>query len=64
MLLSLIIFIIGFTMGGLNYVTTVLQATTRSDLVPVRQALAAVVAGEGVAASSKSGAAMPTRRSG
>jgi cytochrome c oxidase subunit 1 len=29
MLLSLIVFIIGFTMGGLNYVTTVLQARTR-----------------------------------
>jgi len=29
MLLSLIIFIIGFTMGGLNYVVTVLQARTR-----------------------------------
>lgn len=29
MLLSLILFIIGFTMGGLNYVVTVLQARTR-----------------------------------
>ena len=29
MLVSLIIFIIGFTMGGLNYVVTVLQARTR-----------------------------------
>src|SRR3954468_17565807 len=29
MLISLIIFIIGFTMGGLNYVVTVLQARTR-----------------------------------
>ncbi len=29
MLLSLIVFIIGFTMGGLNYVVTVLQARTR-----------------------------------
>jgi cytochrome c oxidase subunit I len=29
MLVSLIIFIIAFTMGGLNYVTTVLQARTR-----------------------------------
>lgn len=29
MLLSLIFFIIGFTMGGLNYVVTVLQARTR-----------------------------------
>ncbi|WP_435102865.1 cytochrome c oxidase subunit I [Arhodomonas sp. AD133] len=29
MLLSLIIFIIGFTMGGLNYIVTVLQARTR-----------------------------------
>jgi cytochrome c oxidase subunit 1 len=29
MLLSLIIFIIGFTMGGLNYVVTVLQGRTR-----------------------------------
>ena len=29
MLVSLIFFIIGFTMGGLNYVTTVLQARTR-----------------------------------
>src|SRR6478736_7597951 len=30
MLASLILFIIGFTMGGLNYVVTVLQARTRS----------------------------------
>ena len=29
MLISLILFIIGFTMGGLNYVVTVLQARTR-----------------------------------
>jgi cytochrome c oxidase subunit I len=29
MLVSLIVFIIGFTMGGLNYVVTVLQARTR-----------------------------------
>ncbi|MBT7665924.1 MAG: cytochrome c oxidase subunit I, partial [Rhodospirillaceae bacterium] len=29
MLVSLALFIIGFTMGGLNYVTTVLQARTR-----------------------------------
>ena len=29
MLASLILFIIGFTMGGLNYVVTVLQARTR-----------------------------------
>ncbi len=29
MLVSLILFIIGFTMGGLNYVVTVLQARTR-----------------------------------
>jgi cytochrome c oxidase subunit 1 len=29
MLLSLVIFIVAFTMGGLNYVTTVLQARTR-----------------------------------
>src|SRR5260370_18426847 len=29
MLGSLILFIIGFTMGGLNYVVTVLQARTR-----------------------------------
>ncbi|MEQ8485015.1 MAG: cbb3-type cytochrome c oxidase subunit I [Pseudomonadales bacterium] len=29
MLLSLIVFIIGFTMGGLNYVVTILQARTR-----------------------------------
>src|SRR5215212_7944417 len=29
MLLSLILFIVGFTMGGLNYVVTVLQARTR-----------------------------------
>ncbi len=29
MLLSLIVFIVAFTMGGLNYVTTVLQARTR-----------------------------------
>lgn len=29
MLLSLVLFIIGFTMGGLNYVVTVLQARTR-----------------------------------
>ena len=29
MLVSLVIFIIGFTMGGLNYVVTVLQARTR-----------------------------------
>ncbi len=29
MLLSLILFIIGFTMGGLNYVVTVLQGRTR-----------------------------------
>jgi cytochrome c oxidase subunit 1 len=29
MLISLALFIIGFTMGGLNYVTTVLQARTR-----------------------------------
>ncbi|MEE8543347.1 MAG: cbb3-type cytochrome c oxidase subunit I, partial [Gammaproteobacteria bacterium] len=29
MLVSLIVFIIAFTMGGLNYVTTVLQARTR-----------------------------------
>ncbi|MBV8577595.1 MAG: cbb3-type cytochrome c oxidase subunit I, partial [Acetobacteraceae bacterium] len=29
MLLSLILFVIGFTMGGLNYVVTVLQARTR-----------------------------------
>ncbi|HEX7035572.1 MAG TPA: cytochrome c oxidase subunit I [Pseudomonadales bacterium] len=29
MLLSLIVFVIGFTMGGLNYVVTVLQARTR-----------------------------------
>src|SRR5205809_3957816 len=29
MLVSLIIFVIGFTMGGLNYVVTVLQARTR-----------------------------------
>src|SRR3546814_12806176 len=29
MLVSLIIFIIGFTMGGLNYVVTVLQGRTR-----------------------------------
>ena len=29
MLLSLALFIIGFTMGGLNYVVTVLQARTR-----------------------------------
>src|SRR5262249_59624154 len=29
MLTSLILFIIGFTMGGLNYVVTVLQARTR-----------------------------------
>ena len=29
MLISLIIFIVAFTMGGLNYVTTVLQARTR-----------------------------------
>src|SRR6476469_309973 len=29
MLLSLVVFVIGFTMGGLNYVVTVLQARTR-----------------------------------
>ena len=29
MLVSLILFIVGFTMGGLNYVVTVLQARTR-----------------------------------
>jgi len=29
MLASLILFIIGFTMGGLNYVVTVLQGRTR-----------------------------------
>ena len=29
MLISLILFIIGFTMGGLNYVVTVLQGRTR-----------------------------------
>jgi cytochrome c oxidase subunit 1 len=29
MLLSLVVFIIGFTMGGLNYIVTVLQARTR-----------------------------------
>src|SRR5690606_29700187 len=29
MLLSLVVFIIAFTMGGLNYVTTILQARTR-----------------------------------
>ena len=29
MLVSLVLFIIGFTMGGLNYVVTVLQARTR-----------------------------------
>src|SRR5256714_12782680 len=29
MLVSLILFIIGFTMGGLNYVVTALQARTR-----------------------------------
>ena len=29
MLVSLILFIIGFTMGGLNYVVTVLQARAR-----------------------------------
>ncbi len=29
MLLSLVVFIVAFTMGGLNYVTTVLQARTR-----------------------------------
>src|SRR5690606_38344559 len=29
MLVSLILFIIGFTMGGLNYVVTVLQGRTR-----------------------------------
>jgi len=29
MLLSLVIFIVAFTMGGLNYVTTILQARTR-----------------------------------
>ena len=29
MLISLILFVIGFTMGGLNYLITVLQARTR-----------------------------------
>ena len=29
MLLSLVLFIVAFTMGGLNYVTTVLQARCR-----------------------------------
>ena len=29
MLVSLMVFIIGFTMGGLNYVVTVLQARAR-----------------------------------
>ena len=29
MLLSLIIFVVAFTMGGLNYITTILQARTR-----------------------------------
>ena len=29
MLVSLCIFIVGFTMGGLNYVITILQARTR-----------------------------------
>ena len=29
MMVSLMLFIVGFTMGGLNYVVTVLQARTR-----------------------------------
>ena len=29
MLLSLAVFIVAFTMGGLNYITTILQARTR-----------------------------------
>src|SRR3546814_15134136 len=32
MLVSLAVFIIAFTMGGLNYVTTVLQARTRGKI--------------------------------
>ena len=38
MLVSLAFFIIGFTMGGLNYVVTVLQARTRTQpQVPARE---------------------------